>query len=133
MAIATVTNRYKDLDISFLNNPVTKDIYTLKDIEAVKRSVRLLVLTNFGERLFRPNIGSSVYYSLFENATEFTKISIQRSIQDVINNFEPRAKLIKTNVSFDNIDNNTIGIDIIFYVVNIPEPVTVKINLERVR
>ena len=128
----TVQNRYKDFDISF-KKATSGDVLTIKDIEAVKRSVKLLVLTQFGERPFRPTIGSSVYSSLFENATEFTKLTIQQSVKDVLNNFEPRARLIKVDVNFDNIDNNSIGIDIHFYVVNIPEPVTVKVNLERVR
>lgn len=127
-----VENRYKDFDIS-LEKSTTGDIYTLKDIDAVKRSVKLLVLTNLGERPFSPNLGSDVYRSLFENADAFTAITLKRKISDVINNFEPRARLIKVDVNFDNIDNNSIGIDIHFYVVNIPEPVTVKVNLERVR
>lgn len=128
----TVQNRYKDLDIS-LERTTSGDIYTLKDIEAVKRSVRLLVLTNLGERPFSPFLGSDVYGSLFENADAFTEITLKRKISDVINNWEPRARLIKVDVNFDDIDNNGIKVEIHFYVVNIPEPVSVKVNLERVR
>lgn len=133
MSTPTVQNRYRDIDISLRKNAGTKDIYTLTDIEAVKRSVKLLVLTNFGEKLFKPQIGSSVYFSLFENLTPITKLEIKRSVQDVINNFEPRAKLIETKVKESESDPNSIEIEIFFYVINIKEPVSVRVNLERIR
>lgn len=128
----TLTNRYKDIDISFIKNPKTKDIYTLNDIDAVKRSVKLLVLTNFSERLFHPEIGSGVYGSLFENIGLDTTTSLQLSIENVINNFEPRARLIDVDV-LDTPDRNELTINISFYVVNVEEPVTVKLQLERIR
>jgi phage baseplate assembly protein W len=129
----SIQNRYKDLDISFRKNPNTRDIYNLTDIEAVKRSVKLLILTNFGERKFRPDLGSTVYYSLFENLTPITKLEIKRSIRDVINNFEPRARLIEVKVKELESDPNSLNIEISFYVVNILEPVTIRVNLERIR
>jgi len=132
MAGTTVINRYKDLDISLERNPKTGDIYTLKDIEAVKRSVKLLVLTNIFERPFHPEISSDIYASLFENIDAGFKIRLTRSIKDVINNFEPRAKLIDVNL-IESADKNTIEIGIYFSIVNVPNPVSVQINLERVR
>ena len=132
MAGTTIINRYKDLDISFEKNPKTGDLYTLKDIEAVKRSVKLLVLTNIFERPFHPEISSDIYGSLFENIDSGFKIRVTRSIKDVINNFEPRAKLISVNL-IESADNNSIGIGIYFSIVNVPNPVSVQINLERVR
>lgn len=132
MAGTTVINRYKDLDISLEKNPKTGDIYTLKDIEAVKRSVKLLVLTNIFERPFHPEISSDIYASLFENIDAGFKIRLTRSIKDVINNFEPRAKLIDVNL-IESADKNTIEIGIYFSIVNVPNPVSVQINLERVR
>lgn len=128
----TLQNRYKDLDISLIKNPKNGDIYTLSDIEAVKRSVKLLVLTKAFERPFHPEISSRVYSSLFENFGEDSRIIIEASIKDVINNFEPRAKLIKVLVK-DKQDDNSLDIFIYFSVANIVDPVSVKINLERVR
>ena len=135
MAQVTISRQpdYSDLDLDFMINPVTGDINKKTGEAAIKRSVRNLIFTNYYERPFKSNIGSDVTKLLFDNVDVLTASLIEDAIARLINNFEPRAKLIKTNVSFDNIDNNTIGIDIIFYVVNIPEPVTVKINLERVR
>jgi phage baseplate assembly protein W len=129
---STIVDRYKDIDISFAKNPKTSDIYTLKDIDAVKRSVKLLILTKFNERPFHSEIGSAVYSSLFENIGPDTVIVIERSIKDVINNFEPRARLIKVDVS-ETSNPNEIAISVFFYVVNIEEPVSISINLERVR
>lgn len=128
-----ITNRYKDIDISFTRNPITGDIYTLTDIDAVKRAIKLLVLTQFGERLFHPEIGSSVYSSLFENLTVSTKIAISRSISDVINNFEPRASLLNVDIQEDSLDANNLIVTVSYYIVNTQNPVTLTINLERIR
>lgn len=129
---STIQNRYKDLDISFRKNPKTSDFYELKDIEAVKRSVKLLVLTNFSERPFHPEIGSAIYSTLFDNFTQESRIRITRSIKDVINNFEPRAKLL--NVTIKELpDSNSLYVNIYFNIINLPTPVSVELNLERVR
>jgi phage baseplate assembly protein W len=128
----TLTNRYKDIDLSFQKNPKTKDIYTLTDVDAVKRSVKLLVMTNFSERLFHPEIGSGVYGSLFENITPETATILQINIENCINNFEPRARVIDVIVK-DFPDQNGIEIEISFYVVNIEQPVSVRVQLERIR
>jgi len=128
----TLTNRYKDIDISFQKNPKTKDIYTLTDVDAVKRSVKLLVMTNFSERLFHPEIGSGVYGSLFENVCPDTASILQINIENCINNFEPRARVIDVIVK-DSPDQNGIEIEISFYIVNIEQPVSVRVQLERIR
>lgn len=127
-----ITERYKDIDISFRMNPSNRDIFILEDIEAVKRSVKLLIMTRFGERPFHPEIGSGVYSSLFENFGPETRIVIEKSIREVIKNFEPRARLIKVDVRED-IRTHHLEITVYFYVINIEDPVSLKINLERVR
>jgi phage baseplate assembly protein W len=128
----TLQNRYRDIDLSLRKNPKTSDIYTLTDVDAVKRSVRTLVMTNFSERLFHPEIGSGVYGSLFENFSVETTIVLETAIQTVINNFEPRARLINVNVK-ESTDQHSLDIEILFYIVNIQDPVSVRVNLERVR
>lgn len=128
----SIQDRYLDLDISFRKNPKTDDIYELKDIEAVKRAVKLLVMTKFNEIQFHPEIGSSLYSSLFENVTFDTKLIIERSIREVINNYEPRARILKVDTNLDP-DNNLLEVTITFFVVNIEDPVSITINLERVR
>ena len=66
------TTTYIDLDLDFTRNPATNDVSFKKDEEAIKRSVRNLVLTNFGERKFHPEIGSDAYGFLFENMSPLT-------------------------------------------------------------
>jgi phage baseplate assembly protein W len=124
--------RYQDIDLSFQKNPITRDIFTLTDAEAVRKSVKHLVLTKFFERRLNPYIGSTVYMQLFENITPYTLANLRRSIIDVINNFEPRAELLSVNINPD-IDNNYIEVNISFYIINLPEVYDVKITVERLR
>ena len=95
---------YKDLNLNFGRHPVTKQIQTLTDAAAVKRSVRNLVQIGEYEKPFHPEIASNVRDMLFENMTPFTANALQRHITDVITNFEPRALLTSVEVipRFDN-------------------------------
>ncbi len=123
---------YSDLNLNFTKNPATKDVAKLYDVEAVKRSVRNLILTNRFERPFHPEIGSSVRNILFENITPLNAILLQDRIQEVIENFEPRVVVNQVIVE-DRIDNNEYKVQIIFYVINVPEPVTITEFLQRLR
>ena len=99
----------------------------------MKRSIRNLVLLNHYEKPFRPEIASGVRDMLFELMTPITAQIIARKIEDVINNFEPRARLIGVT-AIPLLDKNTYEVSIEFYVVNQPtELVDLSIMLERVR
>jgi phage baseplate assembly protein W len=126
------TRQYVDLDLDFGRNTVTGDINKLTDIEAVKRSVRNLVSTAHFDRPFHPELGSDVRALLFENITPLTALNLQRKVQEVLVNFEPRIKLVQILADPD-IDNNSYGLSIIFYVIGNPEPVVVETFLERLR
>lgn len=123
---------YIDLDLGFIVHPVKKDLLTLKDAEAIKNSVKNLVLGQHYERKFHPEIGSVVTSLLFENATPMTAINIQNSIEAVITNFEPRVKInsISVNVSPDE---NGYNATIEFYILNTLEPIVFDLFLERTR
>lgn len=128
----TINNRYRDLNLSFVANPVRKDISTLSDADAVKQSVINLVLTKHYERPFHPEIGCNVTALLFENITSVTALSIKRSIEDVIQNFEPRVQLQSVVVNVDP-DANGYNVTITFFVLNVRDLVTVDFFLERLR
>ena len=130
--LSTNTRRWYDLDLDFVAHPVTKDIVLKKDVEAVKRSVRNLVLTNPHERPFHPEIGSGITGILFENVSPTTAVVLQSEIRQVITNFEPRVRLIDISVLGD-IDKNGYYVTIEFQVINIPNPVTIELFLERLR
>ena len=124
---------YSDLDLFFSAKGVSKDISKVTDIQAVKRSVRNLVLLNHYEKPFHPEIGSGVRDMLFEPMTPITANILARKIEDVIENFEPRAKLIGVRAQ-PNLDRNEYEVTIEFYVVNTPtELVDLTVMLERLR
>tara|TARA_B100001564_G_scaffold264122_1_gene225685 strand:- start:2839 stop:3264 length:426 start_codon:yes stop_codon:yes gene_type:complete len=123
---------YKDLDLNFGRNIVTNDVNKLTDVEAVKRSVRNLINTNHYERGFHPEIGSDVRSMLFEPMTPLTALNLQRKVAEVLNNFEPRINLVQILANPD-LDRNSYSLKITFYVIGVPEPVTVETFLERLR
>ena len=126
------TRIYKDLDLDFGRNTVTNDVNKLTDVEAVKRSVRNLINTSHYERPFHPEIGSSVRALLFEPITPLTSLNLQRKVEEVLNNFEPRIKLVQI-LSRPDADLNRYALRISFYVIGTPLPVTVETFLERLR
>ena len=125
--------KYKDLDLFFAFKSSTKDINKVTNILAVKRSVRNLILTNNYEKPFHPEIGSGIRGLHFEPLTPITAAVLSRKVEDVIENFEPRARLIGVR-AYPNLDKNAYEITIEFYVVNAPtELINMDMLLERVR
>ena len=130
--ISRNVKQYKDLDL-FFSKKSNKDVNKVTDIEAVKRSVRNLVLLNSYEKPFHPEIAGDVRVLLFENMTPLTSAVIARKIQDVIENFEPRARLTGVQ-AIPDFDRNLYEVTVYFYVVNAPtELVEVTQLLERLR
>lgn len=125
-------NLYSDLNLNFNKNPATKDIAKLKDVEAVKRSVRNLILTNRFERPFHPEIGSDIRALLFENMTPTIQTLLTDRIRDVLETYEPRAVLNDVIVSGD-MDKNQYGATIKFYVREVPGIQIVTEFLQRLR
>ncbi len=126
------TRTYVDLDLDFTRHPVTNDVVKITDVEAVKRSVRNLVNTQFYERPFHPELGCGVRDLLFENFTPMIGIFIRRKIEEVLNNYEPRASISSILVN-EQEDRNGIDVVINFYVLNLPNPVSVTTTLQRIR
>ena len=110
---------YKDLNLNFSTNPVTQDVTTLTDVNAVKRSVRNLLLTNHYDRPFHPEIGSNVQALLFENFGPITGNQLARQIEELIANFEPRAR-VESVECFPLPNTNTYDVRVYFYVENLP-------------
>jgi len=123
---------FKDLDLDFTRNIVTNDVVKIEDVNAVKRSVKNLVQTNHYERPFHPELGCGIRELLFENFTPLTGIFIKRKVEEVITNYEPRARLSQVAVN-EQPDRNGIQVTVYFYVMNIPEPVSVTTLLQRIR
>ena len=139
MANLTATNNskratriYKDLDLDFGRNTVTNDVNKLTDVESVKRSVRNLINTNHFERPFHPEIGGNIRALLFELMTPLTALNLQRKVEEVLKNFEPRANVTQILADPD-IERNGYRLEIKFYVIGIQNPIVVETFLERLR
>ena len=125
--------QYSDLDLFFSRKSSDSDISKVTDIQAVKRSIRNLVLLNPYEKPFHPEISGGIRGMLFELMTPITATIIAKKVEEVINNFEPRARLVAVRATPD-LDKNSYEMSIEFYVVNAPtELVDLSIMLERLR
>jgi phage baseplate assembly protein W len=125
--------QYRDLDLFFAKTQSSKDVRKVTDIAAVKRSVRNLVLLNHYEKPFHPEIGSGIRDMLFENMSNMTAFILTKKIEDVIENFEPRVRLISVRAN-PNLDRNEYEVTIEFFVVNAPtELVDLTVFLEVLR
>ena len=136
---STLTNKskrssklFKDLNLDFQENTATKDIQKITDVESVKRSVRNLINLNHYEKPFHPEVGSNLRAMLFENITPQMSHAIQKQIEFLIKNYEPRCRLTEV-ANKPNLDRNGYSVSISFYVVNSPNPVQVETFLERLR
>ena len=123
---------YKDLNLGFEQNTATKDIQKITDIEAVKRSVRNLINTNHYEKPFHPEIGSNLRAMLFELMTPQMNHVISKQIENLVNNYEPRCRLVQVHTQ-PEFDRNGYSVQISFRVLNHPNEVIVESFLERLR
>ena len=123
---------YKDLNLDFQINTATKDIQKITDVESVKRAVRNLVNLNHYEKPFHPEIGSNLRAMLFENMTPQINALISKQIEQLIQNYEPRARLVQAR-TVPLFARNAYAVTISFQVVNSPETVVVEQLLERLR
>jgi len=123
---------YSDLDLFFIKHPILNDITPLRDIDAVKQAVVNLVLTNFYERPFHPEIGGNVSAKLFEPADRFTASEIRDEIKEVLKNYEPRVNGVNVAV-YDQSDANAYTVTIAFNVIYLQAETEVTFNLQRLR
>ena len=123
---------FKDLNLDFQQNTATKDIQKITDVESVKRSVRNLISTNHYEKPFHPEIGSNLRGMLFELMTPQMNHVITKQIENLINNYEPRCRLVQVHTQ-PEFDRNGYAVQISFYVQNYQDPVVVESFLERLR
>ena len=133
--ITTTTNTrriYRDVSLTFARNPVTHDVVTVTDADAVKRSIRFLLLSRAGETPFYPNFGSRLYNFLFEPFDQITTVLIESEITATIQAFEPRVNIQELTVSTDEA-NNAYRVNLVFNLVNQVQPLTFTLYLSRLR
>lgn len=124
---------FSDFVTSFAKTPVGNQLGRITDKDSVNQSIRNLVKTNLGERLFQPFVGSEVYATLFENNYGENTDLIQLFIENTIRNNEPRAQIVEVIVNSSRTDENIVEVTVIYNLINNPEPITLNILLKRVR
>jgi len=125
---------YSDLRKDMFLNPINNDVSRYTDEDAIKESIKNLLLTDQGERLFNPTLGSNIRKMLFENIMyPETKYILNETIGTTIKNFEPRCNLLSVNISNMADDTNSVTVSITFSVINIQTPITLNVVLSRVR
>ena len=121
MPAQRVSKSFKDVSMSFKFNPLSGDLITLKNENAIARAVRNIVSTTPGEKFFNPEFGSSIGEILFENVDDITAVSIQDEIKNCLGNYEPRVELI--DVFFDpNFDENQFDVTITYRIIGVDLP-----------
>jgi len=126
------TRVFQDLDLNFTPHPVTNDIVRKFDDNAIKQSIKNLILTRNYEKPFHSEIGSPVRALMFDLITPLTALTVKRAIIDVINNYEPRVELMEVEPVVSP-DNNSLYVSIVFKIRNTERPVTLDLLLERTR
>lgn len=130
--MANNSRTYTDLNLAFTRHPSTGDVTKKTNVEAIKASLKNLIQTKNYERPFHPEIGCQIHGLLFENFTPVIKQIMKRTIEQMIDKFEPRVTL--TNVIIEESpDDNGIKLDIYFRINNTQEPATLSTTLLRIR
>ena len=116
-----ISRKFKGISLSFVRNPVTNDILTINDADAIKKSVVNLVRTRVGERFFNSLLGSKVENSMFELQTPEAAYSLQLDIKTLLKNFEQRISLTSVLVTYPE-ESNDFNVRISYDVIGLPIP-----------
>jgi phage baseplate assembly protein W len=127
-----VSERYSDFYNNLNINFGTKDLARITNEESIINSLKNIILTKKGERVFQPNFGCNISGLLFENFSKITNDAIETEIRTAVENFEPRVKTIKVTV-VESLDNHSIELQLYFTTINNPENVSISFFLSRIR
>jgi phage baseplate assembly protein W len=130
ITIQKTVREFIDFNFNFTRHPISNQLTVKKNTEAVRQSIKNILLTRKGERRFDPNFGSPIYEYLFENYTPILAIVLQDEITRAINFYEPRASVLKVVTNFEN---HELRADVFFSIQNVSEPVTVSVVINRLR
>ena len=131
-SLSQVEEVYSDFLTNFNAHPVSGMLLRLVNEKAVSRSIRNLINTNRGERLYQPDIGSSIRNLLFEPMGQSTAIALRSAIEHTIRTYEPRAQVLEVRIVARELENAYI-VTIVYMLINSTEPVSVNVTLQRVR
>ena len=112
---------FRDINLSFKRHPVTNDLVTIRDEDAIKRSVKNIIFTILGEKPFEPDFGSVINDSLFDLNTNLSEIQISDEIKQSLFNFEPRIENIEVTVTVRP-DSNELNCTLQYDIIGLPSP-----------
>ena len=112
---------FKDINLSFKRHPVTNDVVTIRNEDAIKRSVKNIIFTVLGEKPFIPQFGSVINESLFDLNTNLSEIRITDEIKSSLLNYEPRIDNIEVTVQVAP-DRNEMNCTVQYDIVGLPAP-----------
>jgi phage baseplate assembly protein W len=124
---------FSDFTTNFLKLPVGDQLARVTNTNSIKQSLKNLILTNTGERFFRPNLGGNIRSLLFENNSIENLTTAELYISRVIEVYEPRVQLLQTKITPSEQNENAVLITLVFRTLNNPEAQTFNIVLKRVR
>ena len=126
------SSRYTDVDFDFNANPLSDDVSKKVDGNAIKQSIKNLILMHRYDVPFHPDVASQIYSMLFELSTPLTIASLQRAITYTIENFEPRVELLDVQVvSLD--EKNQLDITIVYVIKNVGTTQQFTFSVNRTR
>jgi len=123
---------YSDFNHTFLPHPYTNQISRKTNVDAVKMSIRNLILTNKYERLRNPDFGGNITKYLFEPFDDVITQEIETHIEQLVERYEPRVRLLEVKVTA-NEEQNMINVNIFFSVLSTQTDASLDITLYRVR
>ena len=112
---------FKDINLSFKRHPVTNDVLTISDEDAIKKSVKNIVFTILGEKPFQPNFGSVINNSLFELSTSLSEVRVSDEIKQSLLNYEPRIDSVEVTTTIYP-DSNELNYTVQYDIIGIPAP-----------
>jgi phage baseplate assembly protein W len=129
---STQNRQYKDLSLTFGRNPVTNDVITVSGVDAVKRAIKNLLLTQAGEVPFFPDFGSRLQRILFEPIDAITSAQIESEIRAILGAYEPRCGILQLLIN-PTPDESQYQVDLVLQLVNLVTPITLTLFLQRLR
>ena len=128
----TYTKGFKDIDLDFTANHITGDVVTVKDSTSVKRGIKNILLTEEGERLMQPELGSGVRNMLFEQMTDINAQRLETEVLSAIEAWESRAEVLEIVVIPEE-ENNRYRVAVTFRIINELEEQELELFLHRER
>lgn len=123
---------YSDFLGNFDTDPVKHDLYRVTNEEAIKTSIRNLLLTNTGDRIYNSKLGSNIRSILFENFSPAMDSVLEDLIRTTVENYEPRAKIDDIFINSE-VDDHYVAVTIVFSIINKEQPITLELFLNRIR